>query len=258
MAIITLLTDFGQQEPFVGVMKGVMLTLADPSTRIVDLSHDIPPQDVRSAAFWLAQSYKYFPPGTIHVCVVDPGVGSSRRILVAHSPTQCLLAPDNGVLTHVLAADELVVRQVDAFERAEPGTTFDGRDVFAPLAARLACGEGPEDLGPVVQDWEALRVPIPREKEGHVAGEVEVIDRFGNLITNIEATRRARRVSIFDQSIPWVSCYSDVPTGQLMALRNAWGRVEIALRDGSARHALGCPVGSRVAVEFDDSLKPPA
>lgn len=186
--IITLLTDFGFQDPFVGIMKGVILSVC-PRAVLVDLCHETAAYDVLGGSFLLQSAVPFFPPGTIHVAVVDPGVGGPRRPILARINEQFFLAPDNGLLSYPMAHGTIgTIRAITAQEYLlQPvSSTFHGRDVFAPAAGHLACGVAPERFGPEVVD--VLRLPIPRpvvDASGALTGQVICIDRFGNCITNI-------------------------------------------------------------------------
>ncbi len=266
--IVTLLTDFGQRDPFVGMVKGVILA-GFPAARIVDLTHEIPPQDLRAGAYWLARSYAGFPAGTVHVAVVDPGVGTARALVVAEARGQWLVAPDNGLLAELAARDGLgAVHAIDrvACGLGEPSRTFHGRDLLAPVAAMLASGAlrptavGPESAltGP---SWERAVVRPDR-----IEGAVIVRDRFGNLLTDVpteaverlagergavpeqDPSRGGLLVWVSDQAVPWRRTYADVAVGALVALDNAHGDLEIAVRDGSAAERLGAGPGTPVRV----------
>jgi S-adenosylmethionine hydrolase len=252
--IITLLTDFGLGDPFVGVMKGAILTRF-PGAQIIDLSHGIPPQAVAEAAFWLERSHAAFPPGSVHVAVVDPGVGSSRAILALEARGQLFLAPDNGLL-----ADSLLGSPGARLHRVEPermalpppSATFHGRDIFAPVAAALAGGT--LELSALGEPTRARPcvLPAPTLDTDSVRGEVVSVDRFGNLITNLDRARveaeRARYVLLGERPIPLVRTYSDARPGELIALINAFEVLEVARRDGSAEAHLGLGRGSVVRV----------
>jgi S-adenosyl-L-methionine hydrolase (adenosine-forming) len=189
--IITLTTDFGDTSPYVAVMKGVILSI-NARVRVLDLTHHIRPQDLRHADYFLATAVPFFPPGTIHVCVVDPGVGSARRALVAEAGGQRLIAPDNGVLTATLQKlPAATVRQLieRRFWRQPLSDTFHGRDVFAPVAGHLRRGVEPAYLGPTVSDWVELPARSAVRYGNRWRGEVRFIDDFGNLITNIPTDR---------------------------------------------------------------------
>jgi S-adenosyl-L-methionine hydrolase (adenosine-forming) len=186
--IITLLTDFGHQDPYVGIMKGVILALC-PDAALVDLCHETSAHDVLGGSFLLQSASPFFPAGTIHVAVVDPGVGGARRPILAHINDQFFVAPDNGLLSYSMSHGTLrTVRAITAREYLLPdvSATFHGRDVFAPVAGHLACGVPPEQFGPEISDAVHLAIPRPRlDESGGLTGQVMWIDRFGNCITNI-------------------------------------------------------------------------
>lgn len=252
MPLITLLTDFGHTDPFVGVMKGVIYGRL-PRARLVDLCHGIQPQSVVEGAYWLDRCQAWFPPGTLHVAVVDPGVGSARAVLAAHIAGQYFLAPDNGLLSQrLLERPGADVRAV-ALERLgiKPlSATFHGRDVFAPLSTLLASGARSfAELGErIVPQPSAL--PLAQVHDDAVEGEVVTVDRFGNLISNIDAAHAhgpgASRVAIGEHVLPLRRTYADAATGELLALINAFDSVEIALRDGDAGRQLGLGRGAKV------------
>jgi S-adenosylmethionine hydrolase len=251
MAVVTLTTDFGTQDGYVGAMKGVILTLA-PGTRIVDIAHDVPPQDVAAAAFALAQAAPHFPPGTIHVAVVDPGVGGRRREVVLDGGRHRFVGPDNGIFA--LAAPQVRSgHQITAptFRAPVVAPTFHGRDVFATTAARLAAGAAPADAGPHILLEGTLGVrPLLMSHGGRqVTGHVVHVDRFGNLITNIpaEALPRNAHVRIGSIEIPMVSLmYAEVARGQVVAYVGSGETLEIAVRDGSAQKQLEAGRGEPV------------
>jgi S-adenosylmethionine hydrolase len=259
MSLITLTTDFGSASPYVAAMKGVILSV-NPAVAIHDLSHAIPPQDVKHAAQFLAGGVPFYPPKTIHVCVVDPGVGSDRAILLAEAGGQVLLAPDNGCLTEVLAAlsDRPVVRRVAErrFWRPTVSATFHGRDIFAPVAAHLSLGVPPADMGPVATAWVTLSPPEMRKGLNQVAGEVMFVDGFGNLITNIPAesvTRQPGGLKIgkdWRTRFSWVRTYSDAAPGTVVALVSSDGRLELAVAQGNAAKVLHATVGTGVTLVF--------
>ncbi|TAJ21048.1 MAG: hypothetical protein EPO68_05520 [Planctomycetota bacterium] len=254
--VVTLLSDFGQQDTYVGVMKGVLLARACALRSIVDLTHAIPPQDVRAAAFHLAHSWRWFERGTVHVAVVDPGVGSARRGLAASAHGHWFLAPDNGLLGPVLAADPAArVHAIDAARHgfAQRSRTFHGRDVFAPVAAALADGLALEETGPRVDDWQALSFPAPEVAAARIEAEILLADRFGNLITNADGALLGARPEAWSVEhgglmIPVLGTYADAQGGALLCLVNSYGLVEIARRDGSAAAQLGLVPGDRIAL----------
>ena len=251
---MTLTTDFGLEDPYVGMMKGVLLS-AVSSLRLVDLTHGIGPQDVRAAAFFLAHSWRYFPAGSVHVCVVDPGVGSERRILVAREGTHAFVAPDNGLLGPVLSESARVFAlEVERFSLPLASRTFHGRDVMAPTAARLAAGLDPAECGAPVADWERMRFEAPEQvSSDELRGRVLVRDRFGNLITNVTAHALAGgagwSVECAGRSLPVREAYCDVPTGQALALVDSYGYLELAVRDGSAAECLGLGPGAPLTIK---------
>ncbi|RMF66909.1 MAG: hypothetical protein D6743_05715 [Calditrichaeota bacterium] len=259
MQVITLLTDFGSRDGFVGIMKGVMLGIC-PRARIVDISHDIAPQDVEAAAFVLKNSFAFFPKGTVHTVVVDPGVGSQRRVLGVAAAGHIFLAPDNGVLKYIFAEQEAesVVEVKNAqYFLPEVSQTFHGRDIFAPVAAHLAKGLALGKLGPEIRDYQRGRLPVLEVDEQGVRGEVVYIDRFGNLISNIPATDLAGlsgpdlRIDVAGRSIRGLStCYAEAAAGKLLALVGSSGFLEIAVNGGNARQTLRCEVGASVRVRF--------
>jgi len=257
--IITLTTDFGEDSPYVAAMKGVILSV-NPAARLVDLSHDIPAQDVRHTAYFLAGSVPYFPPSTTHVVVVDPGVGSDRALLCIEIGGQRLLAPDNGCWSRLTGEPKRVIRMTDPrYWRAEVSSTFQGRDILAPVAAHLSLGVDPALLGPPAEKWERLEFPAPWSLEDGVGGEIAFVDHFGNLITNIPAALVQRQPSqlvidgISHQEFTWVRTYADAEPGHLSALFSSNGLVEIAVVQGRAAALLGVKTGASVILRWDHS-----
>jgi S-adenosyl-L-methionine hydrolase (adenosine-forming) len=258
MAVVALTTDFGTTDPFVGIMKGVILARA-PGTTLVDVSHGIPPQAVAIGALVLAQAVPWFPPHTIHVAVVDPGVGGARRPVCVETKDALLVGPDNGLLS--LAAPPERVRRVvhltdERFLLSPRSGTFHGRDVFAPVAAALAAGTPATRLGPEVHDLARLALPVAERDGDVVRGQVLYADHFGNLTTNVRADtlgdfpRSGVSTTLRQARIRGIaSSYDAVAPGELVAVVNSWGFVEIAVRDGSARDAVGARVGEPVRIE---------
>lgn len=243
--IITLLSDFGTADGYVAEMKGVLLSAA-PEAALVDISHDIPPQDVECARLAVARYWRRFPPGTVHVVIVDPGVGSARVAMAALSDGRFLVGPDNGVLSPALVAGG--ARAVVLPVPASAAPTFHGRDVFAPAAARLAVGVPIDDLGAPHADPIVRRTPeARREPDGSVIGEVIAVDRFGNAITNLIAPRGGR-VDVGGRSLPIIRTYTDAAPGELVALTGSGGFVEVAQRDGHAARTLALDRGARVVL----------
>jgi hypothetical protein len=255
--IITLTTDFGLAGPFVGVMKGVILGRL-PTARIVDLTHDIPVHWPVEAGFWLARAYRYFPPGTVHVAVVDPGVGTGRDIIAALHDGHVFIAPDNGLLAPVIGNRGAQVHRLAEPWRASrgwaaPSSTFHGRDIFAPLAASVAAGEVTvSDIGPAVSDIVPSLQDEPVAGDHEVRGTVIAIDHFGNLVTSIDArliaAYRKPEVLAGARRVPLLRTYGDARPGELLALVNSFGVVEIARAQGSAAATLGIGRGAPVTV----------
>ena len=236
--IVTLLTDFGTADGYVGEMKGVLSTLA-PNAVLVDVAHDVAPHDVDGARLALARYWRRFPEGTVHLVVIDPGVGSARGALAATSEGRFLVGPDNGVLSPALLHAD--ARCVSLPLPAGAAPTFHGRDVFAPAAAQLALGAEEDD--PVIR-----RTPeATRRADGGVQGEIITVDRFGNAVTNLLAMRGGE-VHVGALALPVRRTYADVATGEAVALVGSSGLVEIAVRDGSAATKLGLRRGSEVVL----------
>jgi S-adenosylmethionine hydrolase len=254
--VITLLTDFGARDAYPGIMKGVVIAIC-PEIRIVDLTHEIPPQAVVAGALVLRSAVTYFPQGSIHVAVVDPGVGSARQALVVTTAHATLVGPDNGLLAPAAAAlgGATGVWRIERqpFVRAVTSRTFHGRDVFAPAAAHLATGVLPSAMGPTVTQWHDLALPQPQREADAIRGEVIYIDHFGNLITNVDAdllaSFRDARLSVTIAGVcdvPLVSSYAEVPDGAALAVINSWNMVEIAIRNGHAADRLAVNAGASV------------
>lgn len=245
MTSITLLTDFGTADGYVAEVKGVLASLA-PEAALIDLSHDIPAQDITHARLTVARYWRRFPVGTVNLVVVDPGVGTSRAALVVQSDGRFLVGPDNGVLSPALFALDARVVQLPVETTAAP--TFHGRDVFAPAAAQLARGAELSALGEPVHDAIRLRTPQPRRQlDGSLEGEVLTIDRFGNAITNLVA-RAASYVHAAGRHAQIVRTYGDAAPGDLIALVGSSGFVELAVRDGNAASMFGLTRGQRVVL----------
>ena len=261
LRLITLLTDFGDRDWFVAAMKGVILSI-HPQARIVDLSHQIAPHRIDEAGYFLKSCYREFPEGTIHVVVVDPGVGSERRAIIVKSAGYFFLAPDNGVLTYIFDEEQLVeVREIDQrkFRRESPGQTFDGRDLFAPVAARLAKDEPFESYGPVIGDYRTFPIAQPRWDQTILVGEIVYVDRFGNLISNLTqkhleeartvAMGRQLSIRIGERIIEGVvNSYSEGMAENPSALINSDGKLEVFLKEASAADFLQARRGGRIAV----------
>ncbi|MBT8098827.1 MAG: SAM-dependent chlorinase/fluorinase [Gammaproteobacteria bacterium] len=256
--VITITTDFGHKGPFAAVMKGVIYSRF-PQARIVDLLHDIPPQWPPEAGFWVSRAYRYFPRGSVHLAIVDPGVGTERDILIVEYDCHIFLAPDNGLLGRLLdnAAEANVFKlDLSALERLgleQPSMTFHGRDIFAPVAAELAAGKTtPVAIGTPVKEWIPDWMDEPDVDDGRVRGKVITLDNFGNLITNIDAELlndfSDPVVQIAGHDIQMQGTYAQVRPGDYLALINSFGVLEIARAEGNAAESLGSDRGAPVTV----------
>ena len=259
MAIVTLTTDFGQADHYVACMKGVILSLA-PSAQIIDVTHSIPAHDVVRGAFALRQVFDCCPEGTIHVVVVDPGVGTTRRLIAAAYNGQVVLAPDNGLVSLVhrdYALDELRMIANPRLYRPEVSATFHGRDVLAPVAGHLARGLALMNVGPIVEQLEILNLePAARMPGGGLEGVVLYVDHFGNLISNISegdvaSVRGGRELSVFVGPLrvgPLRKTYADVAVGEIAAIIGSTGMLEVAINQGRAATQLRAAPGTVVMV----------
>jgi len=258
--IITLTTDFGTGSPYVAAMKGVIISI-NPQVTIVDLTHAIEPQNVRQGALAIEQVARWFPAGTIHVVVVDPGVGTDRKIVYARFGEQQFVCPDNGLLSRLALSSRpstIITVSDPAHWLPEVSTTFHGRDIMAPVAARLSLGLDPAQLGPVQADIERLDWTEARVTANKIEGTIESIDSFGNLITDIpagalERTPRGEEVSIVcdDHETHGIfQAYADQPEMTLIALVGSSGKLELAIVGDSAAIMLGVRVGTPVVVSW--------
>ncbi|BAY52820.1 hypothetical protein NIES2134_121000 [Thermostichus vulcanus NIES-2134] len=248
---ITLLTDFGYRDVYGGVMKGVIVSIC-PQAQVIDLCHEIPPQDCRTASFQLLQAVPYFPPETVHIVVVDPGVGTSRRAIALDLEVGYCIGPDNGVFSQV--CDRYPPRRVieltqpQFWRTASPSLTFHGRDIFAPVAAHLAAGTDFTLLGCAIDPDSLVRLPhltYEMTPQG-VQGWIQAIDHFGNVITTLPGDLLAKgyhQIRIQGQQISLVHTYGDAPPQHLIALVGSHGFIELAVNGGSAHSLLGCQNG---------------
>ena len=247
MALITLLTDFGTADPYVAEMRGVLYSRA-PGVTLADMSHGIPPGDVRAAAYLFGRTWHRFPDGTVHLVVVDPGVGTGRAALAFGAAGHWFVGPDNGVFTSAFDQADTPVVAIPAPPDAAP--TFHGRDLFSPTAAALALGAPLSALGePLPTVPVRLTLPAPYYEGKMVVGEVISVDRFGNLVTNFTPAEVPPYavLEVEDADVgPLRRTFSDVESGQLVAYLGSGGQVEIAVRDGSAARRIGLGVGGRV------------
>ena len=257
---ITLMTDFGTRDQYVAEMKGVILQIA-PQANVVDITHQIDPQDVVRAAFVLRQVWNWFPSGTVHVAVVDPGVGSRRRIIAGRYSGQYVVCPDNGLISmvhHELQLEAVHIVENRDYTLSNVSSTFHGRDIMAPVAAHLAGGVPIRSLGPPTNHVEVLRLAAPRPIVGPgLAGEVLCADRFGNLITNISRQalalvyrqRSNAQVYLDSQCIgPIRTAYHEVPAGQSLAVIGSSEYLEIAVNCGNAAETLAAKRGAKIEV----------
>jgi S-adenosylmethionine hydrolase len=263
MTVITLTTDFGLRNGFVGIMKGVIYGIA-PQVEIVDISHAIAPQDVHEGAFTLWRAVPFFPAGTVHVYVVDPGVGTQRRALAAHLGDYYFVGPDNGLLTPLIEEAERNNKPIEFIHLNNPkywlpkiSRTFHGRDIFAPSAAHFASGVSLKELGTPFHDPVRMELPRPEKMENGWIAHITVIDIFGNLTTDLPASTLQGRTEVLFrvrgaevQGI--VESYGHKQTGQLVAVIDSEDYLEIAVVNGSAAQQLGAEVGNTVEVIYQD------
>ena len=283
--VITLLTDFGNQDAYVGIMKGVIAGI-NPFANVVDIRHSIPPQDIFSSAYLLYSSYKYFPRKTIHVAVVDPGVGSRRDIVCVETKDYFFLVPDNGLLSYIVQEErpKSIIRLTNSkYFLPSLSSTFHGRDVFAPVAAHLSLGVKPQQLGIKINQLEQLDVPNPvQKKAGRVEGQIIYIDRFGNLITNItkeylvkgtggqkpevrsmkpdafEKISKEKILSKYDtiettigkkRIVGLSKTYTDAKPGEPLVLIGSAGFLEVSINQGNAQKYFKVDKGNKVIIK---------
>ncbi|MEJ2717552.1 MAG: SAM-dependent chlorinase/fluorinase [Deltaproteobacteria bacterium] len=252
--LITLTTDFGTRDGFVAQMKGVILGI-NREAELIDVTHDIHPFSVMEGALVLKGVAPYFPSGTIHVVVVDPGVGSERRAIALRSEGRYYVGPDNGVFSLVMAdVESTEARGIEnpSFMRPDPSATFHGRDLFAPVAAHLSLGARLDMIGPLLDDPVILSIPAVKELSSGIEGEVIHVDRFGNLVSNIEASmldRPVEKVTAGKVEMRGIStCFSEGKIGEPLALINSFGHLEIAVNQGDASRVLDIGPGEQVTV----------
>jgi len=242
--VITLLTDFGLADYFVGAVKGAILSVNSSAT-IVDITHEIPPQDIEAGAFTLFAGYKTFPAGTIHVAVVDPGVGSERRPIIVSANEQFFVGPDNGLFTYIYDREpshQIIHVTADRFFRPQPSTTFHGRDIFAPVAAALSNGIAMEEFGSEIND--EIRLPSLESPL-----RIIHIDRFGNCVTNITRDRPPSEIVVKGRTISeFREFYGERAGESLFAIWGSAGFLEISVNGGSAAQVLSVKVGERIAI----------
>lgn len=257
MPIITLTTDFGNDDPFDGVMKGVILSIC-PDANIIDLTHNISPQDIYQANFLLTSSYKFFPPGTIHICVVDPGVGSLRKPILIESTNYFFIGPDNGLFTGILEKED-ITNVVELTEKKywlpKVSQTFHGRDIFAPIAAHIANRENVFNFGKQIKKEDLVKLPIqkPVKNKDGIAGIIQYIDHFGNLITNISSDEIPNKITgkIKNHSLcGLVECFGEARRNTLSTIKGSSGFVELFINKGNAAKITGVKIGQKVEIWF--------
>jgi len=257
--VITLTTDFGYQDSFVGIMKGVIAGI-NPQAQVIDLTHGIPAQDILAGALTLRHSIQYFPRGTIHVAVIDPGVGSSRRPILVESAGNYLIGPDNGVLSLALQGgngNRITHLSNSAYHLQPTSATFHGRDVFAPVAAHLSLGVPPTAFGETLEEMVRIELPVVIREGQRLHGEIIYIDSFGNLFTNID---RHDLTGIAEDTLEIIlgsirviglaTKYSAVAEGDFAAVFNSWDLLEIALNRDNAQKKTGAKIADKVEINF--------
>lgn len=254
-SIITLTTDFGYKDPFVGEMKGVILSI-NPSATVVDITHGIEPHKIEEGAFVIDSSYKYFPSGTIHIAVVDPGVGSERRPIIVESGDHLFVGPDNGIFSYVLSfSKKIKVIHIteERYMLSKDSPTFQGRDVFSSVAAWLSKGVKPEEFGCVIDNYKRFKIPLPIIEGDGISGEIIYADRFGNAITNIregdlQGLGEKFSVEIKGKIVRTVKNYSQSPDKNLYCLINSSGHLEFFVNMDSASRLFDINKGEKVKV----------
>ena len=263
--IITLTTDFGIRDAYVGIMKGVILSI-NPYAKIVDVTHATPPQDILEAAFAIYSAHRYFPKGTIHIVVVDPGVGSDRQAIVCERGDAFFVCPDNGVLSYLLSDIDnkpefpmnVVAIQNPTYYLPEVSNTFHGRDIFAPIAAHLSLGVPLSNMGPPMKDLVQLPIPTPQVSGNKIIGQIVKIDRFGNAITNISESVLVGETSTYEIRVGSTRlmrlnrAYAESEIGKPLAIIGSSGLLEIAINGRSAEDSLGLKWGDVVEVQRYD------
>ena len=255
--VITITTDFGHKGPFAAVMKGVILQRFRDAC-VIDLAHDIPAHWPPEAGFWISRSYKYFPAGTVHVAIVDPGVGTEREIIMVEHDGHLFMAPDNGLLASILDASDAPVYRLESKRLSSlgigtPSLTFHGRDIFAPVAAEIAAGRlQPPDVGVTTDQWIPAWLDDPEVAPGRVSGVIVTVDTFGNLISNIDRSLLepldSPVVTLGGHRFELKPTYGRVQPGEYLALINSFDVLEIARAEGSAADGLGTDRGAPVVV----------
>ena len=256
ISLLTLLSDFGISDEYVAVMKGVIAQI-NPILRVVDITHQIPPQNIAAARFCLMNAYAYFPRDTVHVAVVDPGVGGKRRAVAVEFAQGFVVAPDNGLLSGVLSQNSVIaaveLTNPDYWHNSQPSNTFHGRDIFAPVGAHLANGISLQKLGREINPDSLIKLDLPEctHKENRITGCIQYIDHFGNLVTNIPQSYvegKSLNVEVKGNMIKLQHTYSDVKNGEAIALIGSHGWLEVAVNGGNAQLELNVKLGDEVQI----------
>lgn len=261
--VITLTTDFGLNDPFVGVMKGAILSI-NPGAKIIDLSHGIASHDIREAAFTIGMNYKFFPERTAHVVVVDPGVGSRRRPLLVVTERQYFIGPDNGVFSYIYKKEARTLQVIhitaEHYFLKSKSSTFQGRDVFAPVAAWLLSGKNVQNFGEVITDYRHIDLQMPNVGRGVIQGEVIHVDKFGNATTNISQTEidellsqnpaSSLQVLLSGKDVPMKNFYGEAMDKELHSLINSSEYIEFFVNRGSAAALFNISIGNRVEIRI--------
>jgi S-adenosyl-L-methionine hydrolase (adenosine-forming) len=259
-SIVTFTTDFSTRDWFAGTVHGIIASIS-PATSVIPVTHDIPPQDIRAAAFVLGAACAYFPPGTIHVAIVDPGVGSTRKAIAVKTVRYIFLGPDNGILSWALRNEEAFeIRELSNHKLflQHPSHTFHGRDIFAPVAAHLAKGMKFSQIGPVLRSYAELPWPEPKRYGSQIRGEIIYFDHYGNAITNIpaELTPDNAIITLKGRRVPLVQSYASVPQGKLLAIIGSHNYLEIAINTGSAQNELRLLIGNEIDLRSTRTKSP--
>jgi S-adenosylmethionine hydrolase len=258
--VITFTTDFGTRDPYVGIMKGIVLTI-NPKADQIDITHDIPPHDIVNASFIMANVYHYFPLGTVHVAVVDPGVGGGRKNIAVLTEHYFFIGPDNGIFTLVFSKEKILeIREIKniPFIMKKISNTFHGRDVFAPCAGHLSAGKSFSDLGPVIDTIKNIKYPEIQKSKNTLIGEVVSIDSFGNMITNISERdlktfigKRKFEIYFASERFNKIAYhYSEIPLGKPLILFGSTGNLEISMNGGSASSYFMTSLGTKITVQL--------
>lgn len=245
MRTITFLSDFGEDDWFVAAVKGEILKI-DPNINVIDITHKIDPHDIRSAAFILKSVCGNFPPGTVHLVIVDPGVGSKRKPIIIETKKYSFVGPDNGVFSYIY---NRLTKAYAINVRGKISTTFHGRDIFAPVAARIAIGKLPSDFGSEIYDLHRFEFPSVTKRANRLRGEILYIDHFGNLITNIPNTIDVKTLNISGKEVALKHFYGEGVEGQIICIKGSSGYYEISCNKRDAKELLGVNTGEKITAK---------